>query len=188
MEISIHTPTQGVTPFPQTLSRLCWDFNPHSHTGSDPNLQARLYSGKYFNPHSHTGSDPPKRLRRQVVKISIHTPTQGVTRTYPARRPHRRNFNPHSHTGSDRGCFYHGPDPLFYFNPHSHTGSDPNLQARLYSGKYFNPHSHTGSDITSTPKANGGKISIHTPTQGVTAAGRNFNAVERFQSTLPHRE
>ncbi len=32
-----------------------------------------------FNPHSHAGSDKMVRVDGETIKISIHTPTQGVT-------------------------------------------------------------------------------------------------------------
>ena len=55
--ISIHTPTQGVTEALKKIKRVKDNFNPHSHAGSD------LGNGMEIN---HVG-------------ISIHTPTQGVT-------------------------------------------------------------------------------------------------------------
>ncbi len=55
--ISIHTPTQGVTYDRWTIIKPVEDFNPHSHAGSDWQMQA--------------GKD--------IKNISIHTPTQGVT-------------------------------------------------------------------------------------------------------------
>ena len=57
-DISIHTPTKGVTDF-----------------------QKKQYdTNKYFNPHSHEGSDAIKSTYDPMfTKISIHTPTKGVT-------------------------------------------------------------------------------------------------------------
>ena len=56
-----------------------YDFNPHSHKGSDiSNIPCRGVSNN-FNPHSHKGSDL-YQLRKGVAEdISIHTPTRGVT-------------------------------------------------------------------------------------------------------------
>ncbi len=56
MQVSIHTPTQGVTSL-SIISNTIESFNPHTHAGCD---SEDLYS--------ETG-----------VKVSIHTPTQGVT-------------------------------------------------------------------------------------------------------------
>ena len=56
------------------------DFNPHSHAGSDEGGFSGMVEEIDFNPHSHAGSDRPARPRMQSAIISIHTPTQGVTR------------------------------------------------------------------------------------------------------------
>ena len=56
-DISIHTPTQGVTDF----------------------LYGEFLVQFYFNPHSHAGSDVDYVAKVAVHNISIHTPTQGVT-------------------------------------------------------------------------------------------------------------
>ena len=57
-------------------------FNPHSHTGSDrcTDWHGLLHQG--FNPHSHAGSDTWWRQDRISQRVSIHTPTRGVT-VYP---------------------------------------------------------------------------------------------------------
>ena len=62
---------------------------------------AALPADGYFNPHSHAGSDMGDAIYNQAVKISIHTPTQGVT-AFKRYTPERMiDFNPHSHAGSD---------------------------------------------------------------------------------------
>ena len=191
IQISIHTPTQGVTLSCSYFFHLMLHFNPHSHAGSD------TWYGLLPLPDC----------------ISIHTPTQGVTIT--AVTQFIQNifyFNPHSHAGSDRFCtariFW-----ISYFNPHSHAGSDSEIgqadsifsefQSTLprrewpvlfwlnLKNRYFNPHSHAGSDNchhsirskcflfqSTLPRREwqdtfyyvtfGWGISIHTPTQGVT--------------------
>ena len=55
--ISIHTPTKGVTPniVSDVFDRV--NFNPHSHEGSDDDLEEVLRELGHFNPHSHEGSD-----------------------------------------------------------------------------------------------------------------------------------
>ena len=87
--ISIHTPTQGVTVIPGIISRAEY--------------------------------------------ISIHTPTQGVTRNCWNLRLGRIYFNPHSHAGSDEAN--EGRNRVsHYFNPHSHAGSDF-TEINLHRGK-----------------------------------------------------
>ncbi len=122
--ISIHTPTQGVTPPAVLKTDDLKDFNPHSHAGSDLIIARRASIKSDFNPHSHAGSD---LLRLESAM-------------------YRYNFNPHSHAGSDL--------------------NGNHLQSTMY---YFNPHSHAGSDYAFLQKGTGQKISIHTPTQGVTS-------------------
>ena len=123
--ISIHTPTQGVTCCQLHTVRLRQNFNPHSHAGSD---MFRFYyiddMTWNFNPHSHAGSDQAilcplcnqvkisihtptqgvtsiRFVINSLAPISIHTPTQGVTRFLIRRQIYNVNFNPHSHAGSD---------------------------------------------------------------------------------------
>ena len=78
MLISIHTPTRGVTYldgvatgigiFQSTLpqgewrynkrfQKSSWNFNPHSHKGSDLICSFLWMYILHFNPHSHKGSD-----------------------------------------------------------------------------------------------------------------------------------
>ena len=59
-QVSIHTPTKGVTYLAQVSASLDFGFNPHTHEGCD---QAMPYSAKTF-------------------PVSIHTPTKGVTRVF----------------------------------------------------------------------------------------------------------
>ena len=76
--VSIHTPTQGVTPFqiyiePQlrfqsTHPRRVW-------------LRTAIISNSMtgFNPHTHAGCDLSSTKLFSSLIVSIHTPTQGVT-------------------------------------------------------------------------------------------------------------
>ena len=118
----------------------------------------------------------PRREWRQSSKtdwfyftISIHTPTQGVTKSFCHLVKIATYFNPHSHAGSDKTSWditlYHS-----HFNPHSHAGSDLALlppcecvqrfqstlprrewrtsrQGIFWANRDFNPHSHAGSDV-----------------------------------------
>ena len=99
--ISIHTPTKGATVEKKLLIVLMWNFNPHSHEGSDINIisistreirfqstlprRERPFCSRIagiladFNPHSHEGSDSKDVLFIDASKISIHTPTKGAT-------------------------------------------------------------------------------------------------------------
>ena len=132
--ISIHTPTKGVTLSCLRLSCITYNFNPHSHEGSDSRMQRSRRSLQYFNPHSHEGSDQRKSIFYFFTGISIHTPTKGVTKN-----PKELFIN--------QGISIHTPtkgvtciDPLInpicgYFNPHSHEGSD-HRQSDVGNGGY----------------------------------------------------
>ena len=165
-----------------------------------------------FNPHSHAGSDVSKYCRRSSYEISIHTPTQGVTHYRSWYPSYGCNFNPHSHAGSDVDGNTDTTGKETNFNPHSHAGSDTiigkhtlfafwfqstlprrewhvfkitvhvtfKFQSTLPRREwlcihasaatlvlYFNPHSHAGSDCM---------VTYH------------LKIICVFQSTLPRRE
>ena len=104
LQVSIHTPTWGVTYGRNWHIRRLQGFNPHSHVGSDPPMEASCPQVSCFNPHSHVGSDCYVRRHRDKW----------------------RGFNPHSHVGSDCYVRRHR-DKWRGFNPHSHVGSDTTL-------------------------------------------------------------
>ena len=138
-------------------------------------------------------------------KISIHTPTKGVTsksanliqpHSFQSTLPRREwppsclygfvfiNFNPHSHEGSDH---------RFRLNKALYTIFQSTLPRREWQCRnskrvvcfvYFNPHSHEGSDeIGSEAWYTTTQISIHTPTKGVTTLVNNGAERENFN---PH--
>ena len=102
INVSIHTPTQGVTWRCVQFSTFVWSFNPHTHAGCDLWLSLIICWLLCFNPHTHAGCDlgsvtvlvmsilfqstHPRRVwhrasnsYRDSIVVSIHTPTQGVT-------------------------------------------------------------------------------------------------------------
>ena len=78
MDVSIHTPTQGVTTLAAVNSR-----NPRVsiHTPTQGVTQAEVWKvwHRSFNPHTHAGCDNRSSRPSPVLRVSIHTPTQGVT-------------------------------------------------------------------------------------------------------------
>ena len=77
--VSIHTPTQGVTGWMCHKWQIYLCFNPHTHAGCD--LAVHLACRDYVFQSTH-----PRRVWREIAiyfgeqfKVSIHTPTQGVT-------------------------------------------------------------------------------------------------------------
>ena len=157
--ISIHTPTKGVTSATITSPLHNFDFNPHSHEGSDPGTIE--FSG--------------------LGLISIHTPTKGVTKTtcyYLVTLKFQSTLPRREWPGSTPISF----ERRWNFNPHSHEGSDRSNLTEVDPGVNFNPHSHEGSDAKKPFLTASQTISIHTPTKGVTlgSGGRknipcNFN-------------
>ena len=54
-------------------------FNPHTHEGCDLMRTGYYYIERGFNPHTHEGCDNDNVYDNDVSKVSIHTPTKGVT-------------------------------------------------------------------------------------------------------------
>ena len=122
--VSIHTPTQGVTQNVALRYRSCSSFNPHTHAGCDGKSGHVTIHQDGFNPHTHAGCDTLTAGNNTTTSVSIHTPTQGVTDqknvnvvknvvsihtpTQGVTSCHRvssalESFNPHTHAGCDRG-------------------------------------------------------------------------------------
>ena len=78
--VSIHTPTQGVTARFVLLNTSSAGFNPHTHAGCDSARNDDSVAIARFNPHTHAGCDQGTVPFDREIKVSIHTPTQGVTR------------------------------------------------------------------------------------------------------------
>ena len=77
-EVSIHTPTQGVT-FGKGFIRGTIGFNPHTHAGCDGS-KVCITVLAHVSIHTPTqGVTSPLNLFQIQSKVSIHTPTQGVT-------------------------------------------------------------------------------------------------------------
>ena len=78
-EVSIHTPTQGVT-FQCRIYSLLQLVSIHTPTqGVTRKIPAKHHSCPGFNPHTHAGCDFKATIVDTQIDVSIHTPTQGVT-------------------------------------------------------------------------------------------------------------
>ena len=142
-------------------------FNPHTHAGCDCHYRL-LYTDKIcFNPHTHAGCDEEVKNANKVDRVSIHTPTQGVTIPpspycreilFQSTHPRRvwllpviavtliKGFNPHTHAGCDKSDVHQSIIPIMFQSTHPRRVW---LLLMVYTiGKR--------------------KVSIHTPTQGVT--------------------
>ena len=79
-EVSIHTPTWGVTFLRLHLSYEV-SFNPHTYMRCDMVFLKRSYNSLCFNPHTYMRCDHAYGVSYSDPYVSIHTPTWGVTRT-----------------------------------------------------------------------------------------------------------
>ena len=79
LTVSIHTPTKGVTPCRRHKARPIPCFNPHTHEGCDSQYPLFVVLISSFNPHTHEGCDSTPARERCSSRVSIHTPTKGVT-------------------------------------------------------------------------------------------------------------
>ena len=98
-------------------------FNPHSHTGSDPNSKAIVVDSSIS---IHTPTQGVTTFRKQIhvkISISIHTPTQGVTEKLCDVRK-CKGISIHTPTQGVTSFLKASSVSMLYFNPHSHTGSD----------------------------------------------------------------
>ena len=101
-DISIHTPTKGATLLHAQFSDSSFNFNPHSHEGSDDNCHHDVLQ----------------------YMISIHTPTKGATASKLAREPDYQFQS--TLPRRERLLLPFAASSCIYFNPHSHEGSDSN--------------------------------------------------------------
>ena len=116
-----------------------------------------------FNPHTHAGCDSDLLTPANITFVSIHTPTQGVTQdmSLPLLLPMFQSTHPR------RVWLY--------------------LAGEIPDEVSFNPHTHAGCDCYEDPNQRCGRVSIHTPTQGVTEYLRHLETINEFQSTHPRR-
>ena len=187
-QVSIHTPTQGVTSqrsyslvrwvFQSTHPRRVWQESTSLSDSSNlfqsthPRRVWLIISYKHaqsvsFNPHTHAGCDRSGRFTLCCsMDVSIHTPTQGVT-TLAAVNSRNPRVSIHTPTQGVTivyiGKLYHVPVSI-------HTPTQGVTQAEVWKvwHRSFNPHTHAGCDSSRKQHLQTCWVSIHTPTQGVT--------------------
>ena len=77
--VSIHTPTKGVTDFHDEDYYDVWFQSTHPRrVWLSKSLSSNIILS--FNPHTHEGCDSINLNYMFMDKVSIHTPTKGVTR------------------------------------------------------------------------------------------------------------
>ena len=82
-DISINTPTQGVTDSERLYVRINVNFNQHSHAGSDTLGGSNAIKIIISINTPTQGVTAANRYNGTGCIISINTPTQGVTCLYP---------------------------------------------------------------------------------------------------------
>ena len=123
------------------------NFNPHSHEGSDFQNGTRLVHRLKISIHTPTkGVTSTIWTSRSFFRISIHTPTKGVTNVYPGSRKYSY-ISIHTPT---KGVTMLTPDYLWYVPISIHTPTK-GVTATICmitqsTTTNFNPHSHEGSD------------------------------------------
>ena len=184
--------------FQSTHPRRVWPF-PSTMLSASPKFQSthprRVWLGVVVVAFQH-------------LRVSIHTPTKGVT-IYAGFAPyHLWCFNPHTHEGCDYLRWFRSISSLMFQSTHPRRVWQDCLICHI-SLTGFNPHTHEGCDVTySSPKTHkivsihtptkgvtlGNpaeprrlEVSIHTPTKGVTSFIQQTAKIARFQSTHPRR-
>ena len=164
--VSIHTPTWGVTHYFLIFFAIV----------------------SSFNPHTYMRCDHVKFLFLCVCEVSIHTPTWGVTGGFHLFF-RLGSFNPHTYMRCDI-IIYILRAYFWSFNPHTYMRCDKRLSFILRNKKMFqsthlhevwpsptttptgqscfNPHTYMRCDVSAGYDVIILKVSIHTPTWGVT--------------------
>ena len=206
--VSIHTPTKGVTPlcvfcrvtgmFQSTHPRRVWP------TFLGYALMRFLFQSTHPRRVWPTNSSSPL-VEAQFQ--STHPRRVWLKINYMANKV--LGFNPHTHEGCDQLTMINFL-LVVCFNPHTHEGCDRCHRSRTGCFNGFNPHTHEGCDLKhlqqimlltqfqSThprrvwPALNSDaftriRVSIHTPTKGVTATALQKYREIQFQSTHPRR-
>ena len=183
--VSIHTPTQGVTAatifcsefnkFQSTHPRRVWliyhflhfrteCFNPHTHAGCDDVTVYFSVSAKVSIHTPTQGVTLYNLIERAAIAVSIHTPTQGVTPGAPG-VPVSPLVSIHTPTQGVTTRLYLNSGTSS-FNPHTHAGCDHGQTAQCLEPVRFNPHTHAGCDSKTIER---------------------IDNIRRFQSTHPRR-
>ena len=142
--VSIHTPTWGVTEC-RLFDGICISVSIHTPTwGVTPRFFISLLMSRSFNPHTYMRCDRAGNSLTTWLTVSIHTPTWGVTISSWTISVGKEFQSTHLHEVW-RQRSLHIP-PTISFNPHTYMRCD----------KHY----------ANLPTYN--KVSIHTPTWGVT--------------------
>ena len=141
-------------------------FNPHTHAGCDLFVHLQCVQNMFQSTHPRRVWPKMPNIHETYYKVSIHTPTQGVT-TLAAVNSRNPRVSIHTPTQGVTivyiGKLYHVPVSI-------HTPTQGVTQAEVWKvwHRSFNPHTHAGCDSSRKQHLQTCWVSIHTPTQGVT--------------------
>ena len=184
MFVSIHTPTWGVTFWIMHLVALTDSFNPHTYMRCDITNLTFYYSELCFNPHTYMRCDGKDRIIDDVQFVSIHTPTWGVTIKIKIIKIMKEFQSTHLHeVWRSEGLNALG---TVGFNPHTYMRCDIKFLIATLLIVSFNPHTYMRCDECEAERIALEKVSIHTPTWGVTPVTWNISKLSLFQSTHLH--
>ena len=163
-QVSIHTPTKGVTL----------------------NLEISCDRISCFNPHTHEGCDRNEIQTQKDVNVSIHTPTKGVTRSSLSDCFIRQCFNPHTHEGCD--LVSKVIRASLTVSIHTPTKGVTGIEPHNFKLNFVSIHTPTkGVTFFICCFLLSKIVSIHTPTKGVTKGRKVASGIYMFQSTHPRR-
>ena len=141
-------------------------FNPHTYMRCDFHLFLPSWSFLCFNPHTYMRCDGWHSSCYHFIVVSIHTPTWGVTCIFS--RFCRSVLFQSTHLHEVWHCRWRDLTVSKSFNPHTYmrcdltTATSPNWELG------FNPHTYMRCDNRIQSIRIYLKVSIHTPTWGVT--------------------
>ena len=137
-----------------------------------------------FNPHTYMRCDTAAGVTITQAKVSIHTPTWGVT-TWQAHQVRTFCFNPHTYMRCDFRQQRVGRE--WKVSIHTPTWGVTDDPGRMNAVIDVSIHTPTWG-VTEQGLKNSERrtVSIHTPTWGVTLVSSNLIDAEVFQSTHLH--
>ena len=141
-------------------------FNPHTYMRCDPRFFISLLMSRSFNPHTYMRCDRAGNSLTTWLTVSIHTPTWGVTISSWTISVGKEFQSTHLHEVW-RQRSLHIP-PTISFNPHTYMRCDKHY-ANLPTYNKVSIHTPTwGVTKRRKSRQRDNHVSIHTPTWGVT--------------------
>ena len=146
-EVSIHTPTWGVTIRICPVILFLWSFNPHTYMRCD--LFAWIWGmvETSFNPHTYMRCDNRGKTVCWYDRVSIHTPTWGVTANSMNYKINQMFQSTHLHEVWPAWKAATGWSTCF--NPHTYMRCDRFFCEMSKPERCFNPHTYMRCDQSS---------------------------------------